>query len=142
MSDKQSFQQFMKQREAAAAAYTSGDPAPLKQLAAQQLPVTFFGPRGGKITGAQEVWKKYEQDAAAFQPGSETHFEILQLAESDDVAYWVGFQHATVRMQGSTEPQKMSLRVTEVFRRETGTLNWKLVHRHADPLADASAPKS
>jgi ketosteroid isomerase-like protein len=36
-------------------------------------------------------------------------------------------------MQGHREAMPFNLRVTEVFRREGD--DWKLVHRHADPLA-------
>lgn len=132
-----SFDEFLKQREAAARAYTSGDPSALRALSTRELAATFFGPRGGQYSGAKTVSDKYEQDAAAFKPGpgTETHFEILQSAESDGIAYWVGFQHATVRLGDNPQPVQMSLRVTELFRREAGT--WKLVHRHADPLAKA-----
>jgi hypothetical protein len=33
------------------------------------------------------------------------------------------------------EPEAYDLRVTTVFRREDG--NWKIVHRHADPMPDS-----
>lgn len=39
--------------------------------------------------------------------------------------------------QGATQPLSRSLRVTEIFCRERGT--WKLIHRHADPLAEAKS---
>jgi ketosteroid isomerase-like protein len=135
MAKQQSFSDFMKQREAAAKAYVNGEVGPLREVASHGLVSTFFAPKGGEVTGANEVWSHYEHDAAAFQPGADSHFEVLQLAEGADVSYWVGFQHATVRMTGSAQPTPMSLRVTEVFRREAGS--WKLVHRHADTLTQA-----
>jgi len=134
--EKQDFEQFLKQRETAAQAYVSGDPAPLGRLVTHDHPATFFGPGGGYIHGAATVYSTYKRDAESFAPGSESHFEILQQAAGDTVAYWTGIQHAIAHLQGKDEPVPMRLRVTEIFRREDG--DWKLVHRHADMLAEKS----
>jgi ketosteroid isomerase-like protein len=127
------FAEFMQRRAEAAGAYICGDPAPLGELAARSGDATFYAPRGGAVTGAEAVWSTYERDAAAFAPGGESRFEILHMAASDGLAYWVGYQRATVYMRGRAEAVEFNLRVTEVFRREGA--DWKLVHRHADSLA-------
>jgi ketosteroid isomerase-like protein len=132
-NDLDDFKQFMKRREQAARAYVRGDAAPLGQVVAHEFEATFFGPAGGYEQGADRVFARYERDATSFQPGGDSHFEILQLAASAGVAYWVGFQHASAHFAGSPQAIPMKLRVTELFRREGD--EWKLVHRHADALA-------
>jgi Domain of unknown function (DUF4440) len=133
--DLHGFEQFMKRREDAARAFVRGDAAPLGRIFARGSPATFFGPQGGYEQGPDHVYSIYERDAAHFTSG-DTSFEILQMAASDGIAYWVGFQRALVRLDGSTEPIPFNLRVTEVFRREGD--EWKMVHRHADSLASES----
>lgn len=139
--DLHDFKRFMQQREAAARAYVQGDAEPLGQLVAQVSPASFFSPRGDHVEGAAAVWSRYEEDAAAFESGSDNRFEILDMGASDGIAYWVGFQRASAQLRGKTEPVTFNLRITEIFRREGDS--WKLVHRHADPLvaaADAKQP--
>jgi ketosteroid isomerase-like protein len=140
MSNDHNFETFMNRREEAAGAYVSGDPAPLARISAQVSPATFFGPKGGFEQGAEEVSSRYARDAESFEPGAENHFEILHSGASGDLAYWVGFQKATAHIKGNPKPVPFHLRVTEVFHREGG--EWKLVHRHADPLAEEEKKKS
>jgi len=130
-----SFSEFMKKRADIAKAYVNGDASLLDSIVATSGQATFFPPGGGSEQGAETVKQRYDRDVATFRPGSETQLDVIHSAAGGDVAYWTGFQTATVRMDGSDRPQTMKLRVTELFRLIDG--EWKLVHRHADPMADA-----
>jgi ketosteroid isomerase-like protein len=61
---------------------------------------------------------------------SHTDIVVLHGGSDNRFAYWTGWQHASVRVEGREEPVPMRLRVTEIFRRDEG--EWKLIHRHAD----------
>jgi ketosteroid isomerase-like protein len=128
------FRRFMLQREEVARAYVRGDAAPLDQIVTHEFHATFFGPQGGFEGGAQDVAKAYRSGAKAFEPGGDSKLELLQIAAGAEIAYWVGIQRAQMRMRGQKKVVPIALRVTEVFRREGGS--WKLVHRHADALAE------
>lgn len=132
----ESFKKFIKQRESAAQAYVCSDPIPVVNLTTRVSPATFFGPNGAFYQGADDVLRTFEQGAAMFGTGGNTNFEILHMAASDSIAYWVGFQQATAYIHGSQNAIPMNLRVTEIFRREDN--EWKLIHRHADPLTSRS----
>lgn len=62
--------------------------------------------------------------------------ELLAAGASGDLAYIVALEHTTASVNGS-EALPYTLRVTTVFRREDG--QWKVVHRHADPVASEHA---
>jgi ketosteroid isomerase-like protein len=131
-NDQHDFEQFLKQRGKVALSYINGDAAPLGEISTRHSPATFFRPSGDYYQGAEAVWSQYERDATNFESGSEGKLEILHLAASDGLAYWVGFQRATAHLRVRSEGVPFNLRVTELFRREGDT--WKLIHRHADPL--------
>jgi ketosteroid isomerase-like protein len=135
MSEHDDFDELMKARTRAADAYVQGDVAPLDVLEARVGPVTFFGPNGAFVTGAEAVRHRYAKDAGNFAPGGENRLEILHSGASGDLGYWVGFQHAVAHLRGKPEPVPMKLRITELFRREAG--EWRLVHRHAEMVTGA-----
>lgn len=130
------FEQFMKLREEVAQAYVNGDAEPLAGISTHINPATFFGPAGDYEQGARKVLATNEHAAEQFQKGSNSRFEIFHMAMSGELAYWVGIQHAEVRMKDKAAAVSMSLRISEIFRLENGA--WKLMHRHADALAPAN----
>src|SRR3990167_6595571 len=104
----ESFKQFMKQREDAARAYVCGDPGPVVSITTHVSPATFFGPGGDFHQGADDVLSTFNQGAAMFGTSGDTNFEILHMAASDSIAYWVGFQRATAQIHGSKETTPMN----------------------------------
>ena len=123
------FGTFLELREAAARKYEAGDIEPLRRMTTQHPPATLFASDGAIRLGPERVLEAYEHGRMA---DGETHFELLQSAASDGLAYWIGLQHSTVRVADSDAPRHIVMRVTELFRREKG--EWKLIHRHADEL--------
>ena len=95
----------------------------------------FSVPRGDCVQGADQVNAANAKGAQLFRPGGTNSFEIMHMAADSDLAYWVGIQRSVVKMQGQESDMPMELRVTEIFRRESG--EWKLMHRHADKLTAA-----
>ncbi len=122
------FQSFMRQRDEAAAAYCQGDAAPVNALLTQHHPVSFFGPDGTSLQGAEMIRAAFTQGASAFGADGESRLDIIQSGGDGEIGYWCGHQHAEVTMDG--KKISMTLRITEVFRRESG--QWRLFHRHAD----------
>ena len=124
------FDTFWAARAAAARAYVVGDGTAVDALVPHEGEATFFSPLGDVVTGATDVARRYLHDSRAFHPDGTTTFEVLHKGESGDLAFWTGYQVATVHIGSMPDPKEMRTRVTEIFRRIGG--RWKLVHRHAD----------
>ena len=52
----------------------------------------------------------------------------------------LGTERDEVRIGDQDKPAPRALRVTQIFRKEKG--EWKLLHRHADPLVEKKAPSA
>jgi ketosteroid isomerase-like protein len=90
------------------------------------------------VIGSEEVRQAFRWLATRFSNLTDYRFELVAAGASGDLAYTVGYEHASFSMDGGPVAP-LTLRVTHVYRREDG--EWKIVHRHADPPPiDPTAP--
>jgi ketosteroid isomerase-like protein len=118
----------------AASAYMRGDIHRYLTLIKHADDYTLMAPFGGEPThGFDASPERLEATARFFQAG-EADLELVQSYVAGDMVVLVIIerQHGEV---GGLPDQDWSLRVTLVFRRDES--EWRLVHRHADPLVHA-----
>jgi ketosteroid isomerase-like protein len=122
----------------AAQVYMNGDLHTYARLARHAEDYTLMPPQGGDprrgFDGSDDA---VEWTARTFR-GGEVELQVFQAYASGDLAVLVALerQHGTV---GELPDQDWSLRITLVFRREEE--DWRLVHRHADPLVRPVKPE-
>ena len=97
--------------------------------------VTLANPLGPPVKGRDEVHEVMDRAAAQLSGGEGFTVETLAVYETGDLAYDVVTEHCRARLGDAAEAVPISLRVTTIFRREDG--QWRIVHRHADPITDA-----
>jgi ketosteroid isomerase-like protein len=119
--------------------FINGDNTLWKQNASHRDDATIMGGWGGYVKGWDKVDPWYDWAAARFrESGAKVKFEYISSTVSGDLAYTVAIERSEVLVVDQDKPAPMALRVTHIFRKENGV--WKLVHRHADPLIDKTAP--
>jgi ketosteroid isomerase-like protein len=110
----------------------NGDPGPRLRMWSSNEPVTLLGADGPAGTsGRDQISNAFRSIAARFSDCREYEFELLAAGVSGDLAYTVGFERATMSLDGGPVGP-IVLRVTHIYRREDG--EWKIVHRHGDLL--------
>src|SRR3954469_14645876 len=121
----------------AAQKYIDGNLRGYAAVARHAEDYTLLPPHGGDArSGFDDSDKAVEWTARTFR-GGQTELEVFQTYRSGDLAVLVAVERQIGEV-GDLPPQDWSLRLTLVFRRE-GT-DWRLVHRHADPLVRAVNP--
>lgn len=80
--------------------------------------------RGGVEQGGAAVRERWTWWASQGIPMEAEPVETLSCVATADLACTTGLEHHSDR----------TLRITHLYRRESG--EWRMVHRHADPLAE------
>jgi ketosteroid isomerase-like protein len=122
----------------AAQRYIDGDLRAYAAIARHAEDYTLLPPVGGDArAGFDGSDDAVEWTARNFR-GGRAELEVVQTYTSGDLAVLVAVERQ-VGTFGDLPAQDWSLRLTLVFRRE-GT-DWRLVHRHADPLVRPVTPE-
>jgi ketosteroid isomerase-like protein len=121
-------------------AFVTGDPEPQKEMFSHRDDVSLANPLGPPVRGWREVEEVMERAAAQLREGQPIRFERISEYATDDLAYIVEIERSRMKVGGADELAPTALRVTAIFRREDG--EWKLAHRHADPITSPRPPES
>jgi ketosteroid isomerase-like protein len=90
-------------------------------------------PFGGWSQGWEAVSQALDSASSNFRDGKPVRFEELSRYTSADLIALFEHECWETKVRGRSERSPFELRVTTTFRREDD--GWKLVGRHADPLA-------
>lgn len=120
-------------------AFGAGDAAPFAALWSRRDDVTIFGGFGAYERGWAAVAPRLDWAANRF-PGGPMTYEPLAAGCGGDLGYAIGLERGEAKLAGQDVPSPVVLRVTHLFRREDG--EWKIIHRHADPIAGKTAPEA
>ena len=134
------FDQAAEQNHLALAEFVKGDPEPLKMMYSHRDDVSLANPFGPPTRGWEPAAATMERAATLYRDGEVVGFETVATNVTPELAYIVEVERYRAKVRGSEEVVPVALRVTSIFRPEEGT--WRIVHRHADPIAAARPPES
>lgn len=121
-------------------AFFRGDSGPVKPFFSRRDEVTLANPFGPARRGWNEAEETMDRAAANYAAGDALGFEEVSRFVTPDLGYVVELERYQAKVGGGTDVTPVSLRCTTIFCREQDS--WKIIHRHADPIATAKSAES
>ena len=121
--------------------FLRGNPQPVKDLFSKREDVTLANPYGPPVRGWDEVAKTIEHAASLRTDGTFVEWQILAKYVSAELAYVVQIERAEAKVGARGDITPLAVRATMLFRPEEDG-EWKIVHRHADPITTAQPAES
>jgi ketosteroid isomerase-like protein len=129
-------QYYRAQRE-----FLRGNPEPVKDLFSRREDVTLANPYGPPVRGWDEVSKTIEHAASLRSDGTFLEWQIVAKYVSAELAYVVQIERAEAKIGAMEDIASLAVRATMIFRPEEDG-EWKIVHRHADPITTPQPAES
>jgi ketosteroid isomerase-like protein len=120
--------------------FVKGNPEPCKRLFSHREDVTLNNPLSPPAHGWEQVAATMNSAAAPLREGEFLSAETIEKHITPELAYIVEIEWGEAKVGGSEDITPWALRVTMIFRPEDG--EWKVVHRHADPITTAQPAES
>ena len=120
--------------------FVKGNPEPVKDLFSRREDVTLANPHGPPVRGWDEVAKTVEHASSLRSDGTFVGWQIVAKYVSAELAYVVQIERAEAKIGAREDITPYAVRATMIFRPEDG--EWKVVHRHADPIITAQPAES
>jgi len=134
------FDRALERYHLAARAFVTGNAEPYKAMFSHKEDVSLANPFGPVIRGWKQAAETMERAASLYRDGEVVGFENVATYVTPALAYIVEVERFRARMGGSKDVASVILRSTSILRPEEGT--WKIVHRHADPIATPRTAES
>jgi ketosteroid isomerase-like protein len=132
--------QLIEQYHLALDEFLKGNPQPAMELWSQREDISLANPYGPPVRGWDKVTEVVEHAASLRRDGKTISFETVAKLVTPELAYVVEIEQAEAKVDDMEEISPYALRVTMIFRREDG--EWKVVHRHADPITTVQSAES
>jgi hypothetical protein len=133
--------QLIEQYQLALGEFVKGNPEPVQKLYSHRDDVTLANPLvGPPARGWEQVAEAQRRGASQLRDGETTGFEVIAKYVTLELAYVVWLERQQAKVGGRQGVTPFTLRVTMIFRPENST--WKVVHRHADPIATPQPAES
>jgi ketosteroid isomerase-like protein len=121
--------------------FLRGNPDPVKDLFSHTEDVTLANPYGPPVRGWEKVSKSIEHAASLRRDGEFLEWQIVAKYVTAELAYVVQIERAEAKIGAREEISPLAVRSTMNFRPEEDG-EWKIVHRHADPITTPQPAES
>jgi ketosteroid isomerase-like protein len=132
--------ELIEQYQLALDEFLKGNPEPVQKLFSHRVDATLANPYNPPVREWERIAEVTEHAASLRRDGEATGFEIVSKYVTPELAYIVQIERLKAKVGGREDITPYSLRSTMIFRPEDG--EWKVVHRHADPITTAQPAES
>ena len=141
MSAVEDVDQLIERFNRAQGEITKGNAEPALRLFSHREDVTLANPYGPPVRGWDKVEEVIDHAASQAREGRLVSVEIVAKHVTPELAYVVQIEHPEAELGAREDITPFALRVTMIFRPEEDG-EWKIVHRHADPITTTQPAES
>ena len=109
----------------------TGDAGAMKEVWSHADDVTYMGPTGKFDVGWKKVLANWDRQAA-MKLGGKVEPADMRITIGKNLAVTHNYEKGVNTNANSGKPRKVSIRATNLFRKENG--QWKMIGHHVDPL--------